>query len=541
MRARSAVGVADRRDVRWSQALGAGALAGAVAALAMTLVMVILRYALGVATPAELFGDRLAPTLTIAQFFALLDRFGGYNELKQAGVTRVLGGQLAVGLLGGVAYALVVERQRARPPGQALNFGAIRSGRLFMALFVGSLWLITLLFLWPVLGTHYGGLPPGQATWVTAVGLLVSYGVYGLVLMRSYRTFRGSATSRTLGPFDPASNRRAVLVGGLGVLAAIGTGALLRRLYSLATFSYDGRRYGGPDIQPIVPNDRFYVVSKNVIDPSITPSVWRLEITGQVEQPWTYRLEDLLSMPAVTQETTLECISNGVGDGLMSNAVWKGVPLRRVLEAARPRSGAVAVLLHAVDGYTDSFDFDKAMDATTLVVYEMNGAPLPVRHGYPARIIVPGLFGEKNVKWVTRVELVDRQVKGFYARQGWGPNFVIPTESRFDQPSDGQTIHSSMGSAVPLKGIAFAGARGVSGVEVSLDGAVTWHQTRIDYRGAPMAWVLWSFDWHPMQPGRYTLVVRATDGTGTLQTPEERSFAPEGATGYHRISVHVDV
>jgi hypothetical protein len=155
------VGVADRREARWVRALGAGTSAGAVAALAMTLVVVILRYTLGGATPAELVGDRLAPTLTIAQFFALLDRFGGYNELKLAGLTRVLGGQLVVGLLGGVVYALVVERQRAYPPAQALSSGAIRSGRLLMALFVSSLWLVTLLLLWPVLGTHYHGLPPG--------------------------------------------------------------------------------------------------------------------------------------------------------------------------------------------------------------------------------------------------------------------------------------------------------------------------------------------------------------------------------------------
>jgi DMSO/TMAO reductase YedYZ molybdopterin-dependent catalytic subunit len=181
------------------------------------------------------------------------------------------------------------------------------------------------------------------------------------------------------------------------------------------------------------------------------------------------------------------------------------------------------------------------MEPTTLVVYEMNGAPLPVRHGYPVRIIVPGLFGEKNVKWVTRVELVEHHVKGFYARQGWGPNFVIPTEARFDQPSHSQTVKMPMGSAALLKGIAFAGARGIDRVEVSFDDAATWHEARIDYRGTPMAWVLWSFDWHVAQPGRYTLVVRATDGSGALQPPEDRSFAPEGATGYHRITVQVEV
>ena len=530
---------ADRTDRHWFQRLGAGMLAGLVASFVMTLVMVLLRYGLGVATPAELTGDRLAPTLTIAQFFALLDRFGGYNELKQAGVAGVLLGQLAIGVLGGVLYALVVERQRIHNGDQRRLLGNARVSWLFVILFVGFVWLATLLFLWPVLTTHYGGLPPGQAIWVTAISLLASYSIYGLVLMFTYQMITGDEILRTPGSFNQPSSRRIVLAGGIGVLAALAAGAVIRRLYSLATFSYDGTRYGGPDIQPITPNSRFYVVTKNVIDPVITPAVWRLEVTGQVEQPRTYRFEDLLAMPAVTQETTLECISNGVGDGLMSNARWKGVPLQRLLEAARPRPGVVTALLHAVDGYTDSFTFEKAMDPTTLAVYEMNGEPLPTRHGYPVRIIVPGLFGEKNVKWVTRIELVDRDVKGFYARQGWGPNFVIPTESRFDQPSPGQTIQAQMGSAVPLKGIAFAGARGISRVEVSFDDVLTWHEARIDYRGAPMAWVLWGIDWHPTQAGRYTLVVRATDGTGVVQTPEERSFAPEGATGYHRISVFV--
>jgi DMSO/TMAO reductase YedYZ molybdopterin-dependent catalytic subunit len=123
-------------------------------------------------------------------------------------------------------------------------------------------------------------------------------------------------------------------------------------------------------------------------------------VTGLVERPRMYRYDDLLAMPAVTQETTLECISNDIGDGLMSNALWKGAPMRHLLGAAHPRQGAVEVLLHAADGYTDTLTLDKAMDPTTLVVYEMNGDLLPERHGYPARVIVPGLFGKNNVKWV---------------------------------------------------------------------------------------------------------------------------------------------
>jgi DMSO/TMAO reductase YedYZ molybdopterin-dependent catalytic subunit len=525
---------------RWLTILGTGFFAGLVASVLMTLLMALLRTGLGVATPAELIGDRLVPTLTIEAFFRLFHRFGGYNQLKQVGVISVLAGQLAVGALGGVLYAFVVERQRLRTLQPTGPLGSSRGGLRCVALFVGVLWLTTLGVLWPVLGTHYGGLPPGRATVVTTLGLLFSYAGYGCALLLAYGMSTRGASSGISSPLGQPLGRRAVLVGGLGGMAAVAAYALLRRLYQRATFSYDGTRYSGPDLQPMTPNDRFYVVTKNVIDPCVHRSVWRLEVRGLVKRPQTYRYEDLVAMLATTQETTLECISNIVGGGLMSNAMWTGVPMRRLIEAARPRPGVVKVLLHAADGYTDTLAFEKAMDPTTLVVYEMNGAPLPERHGYPVRIIVPGLFGEKNVKWVTQIELVNYNAKGFYERQGWGPNFVIPTCSRFDQPYDGQQIRLALAAATPLKGVAFAGTRGVQRVEISLDNGRTWHEAKIDYTGSPMAWVLWSYDWRPTQPGEYKLAVRATDGMGVLQTPEERSPSPEGATGYHRVSALIE-
>jgi DMSO/TMAO reductase YedYZ molybdopterin-dependent catalytic subunit len=446
-----------------------------------------------------------------------------------------------VGVLGGILYLFIVGHEGAATPNQGQRVGRTTRGWLFVIVFAAALWIITLIVLWPVLGTHYAGLPPARATVVIVMGLLSSYAAYGLALVGIYRLMAGSLSRRGLPVPAHAMGRRALLFAGIGVIAAAATGELMRRLYARATFSYDGLRYQGPDIQPMTPNDRFYVVSKNVIDPLISPSIWRLEVTGLAERPRVYRYEDLLAMPAVTQETTLECISNDIGDGLMSNALWKGVPMRHLLDAAHPRQGAVEVLLHAADGYTDTLTLDKAMDPTTLVVYEMNGDVLPERHGYPACVIVPGLFGKNNVKWVTRIDLVDADVKGFYEKQGWGPSFVVPTTSRFDYPSHGQTLRPAQGEMVVLKGIAYAGARGVTRVEVSLDHAQTWYEARIDYKGAPMAWVLWSYDWQPPHPGEYTLVVRTTDGTGELQTPAYRSFAPQGATGYHVISVRVEV
>jgi DMSO/TMAO reductase YedYZ molybdopterin-dependent catalytic subunit len=312
---------------------------------------------------------------------------------------------------------------------------------------------------------------------------------------------------------------------------------VLRRLFDLATFAYDGLRYTDPSLPPVTPSDQFYTVTKNVIDPSVDRPLWRLDVVGLVERTRTYRFTDLAALPPVTQETTLMCISNGVGDALMSNAVWKGTPLRGLIDAAGPRAGVVEVVLRAVDGYVDTIPFEKAIEPTTLVVYEMNGEPLPERHGYPVRMIVPGMYGEKNVKWITRIELVDRDVQGFYEQQGWGPDFVVPIRTRFFVPSDGQPL--SLSGPIRLKGIAFSGDRGISRVEVSLDAGQTWMEARIDHQGAPTAWSIWSYDWRPTRAGEHRLVVRAYDAAGRPQSAEERGIVPTGGRGYPRITVQV--
>ncbi len=515
--------------------LSTGLLTGVVAAMFMTLVLLLLRYLFGTATPSELVGDRIAPLLGVDRFLELLNRFGGYNNLKQIGVMSVIGGQLVVGAIGGLLYALVVERVRAKQR-------AVHTGHLFVVILVALLWLVSLILLWPVLGTSFVGLPPTTGALANALGLLAAYALYGVSLVVLYRTMSARAASAAgdeqAHEMQPVA-RRTMLVAGVGAVFALAAAGILSRLYKLASFSYDGTRYKGADVQAITPNDRFYVVTKNVVDPDVTRSLWRLDITGLVERSQVYRFEDLVATPSVTQETTLRCISNQVGDGLMSNALWKGVPMKTLIEAAGPKPGVVEVRLHGVDNYTDTFAIEKAMEPTTLVVYEMNGEMIPPRHGFPVRVIVPGLFGEKNVKWVTRIELVDHDAKGFYEQQGWGPNFVVPTTARFDVPDDKQKIKMAV-AGLALKGVAHAGNRGVSKVEVSADDGKTWSEAKIDHAQSPLAWILWSYDWRPAQIGEYKLVVRATDGKGELQTEKERGTAPEGATGYHKITAQIE-
>ncbi len=234
-------------------------------------------------------------------------------------------------------------------------------------------------------------------------------------------------------------------------------------------------------------------------------------------------------MAQVTQETTLMCISNPVGGGLESNAMWTGVPLSTLIGRAGPQDGVVEVLLTAVDGYTDTFAFSNAMDPTTLLAFQMNGVDLPRRHGFPARLVVPGMYGEKNLKWITKVELVTEETKGFYEAQGWGPNFVVPTRSRITTPAGGS--RQPIGQPLVVTGTALGGDRGISRVEVSIDGGTTWADAQITYPGTRLSWAMWRYEWLPGLRGDAAMVVRATDGTGQPQITDQRGTVPMGATG----------
>lgn len=524
-----------------------GVLVGAVAALVMTLTMLALRVALGVATPPELIGDRLAPLIPVRDFGTLITQAGGYNELKRLGIGSVLAAQLVVGALGGLVYSLIAmraARSGGGEPGRRRDVWFPASTRFIVA-FVGALWLAALLVLAPVLPTHYGGLPPTAATVATALGMLVAFGSYGLsvVLLHRFaaRSPRADLTtetgSRPGAPPRPDLGRRAVLVGAVGIAAGAANAALLGRLSDAATFSYDGTQVRGPDIAPITPNDQFYIVTKNVVDARVDPALWRLEIVGAVDRPATYDFGALKALSPVRQETTLMCISNPLGGGLMSNAMWTGVPVAELLGQAGAHPDARELLCRSVDGYSDSIPIEKALDGTVLVAYEMNGVPLPDRHGFPVRLLVPGMYGEKSIKWLTRIEVVTGDARGFYEQQGWGPDFVIPTRSRIDGPDLRTPIRA--GTSVVLTGVAFAGDRGVQQVEVTTDGGSTWQPATLTYPGSRLTWALWSFAWRPSKPGDLTLAVRATDGRGEVQSSKAAAIVPQGARGQHVVKARV--
>src|SRR5213080_4664265 len=388
----------------------------------MTAAMLLLAV-LGVATPLVIIGDRLSVFIPPGPFLSIMGKVGGYNHLKQLGVGSTIAGQLIVGAMAGAIFGLFSRRNPA-------GASAIWTMSIFVLLPI----VVLAIALWPVLGTSYIGLPIGAARLVTLVSFALCLFLFERTLVTGFRF----VTQRRIGDrdyeFSPAIGRRAFVLGVVGAAVTGGGIALARKLYRAATFSYDGTQYKGRIVQPITPNDLFYCVTKNVVDPHVNADLWHLEVLGLVQNRAEWRFQDLKGFPPVEQETTLMCISNGLDAGLISNAIWKGIPLRDLLDQAAPLSNAARVRLYGVDNYTDTIPLEKAMDPTTLLAYEMNGVSLPHRHGYPLRAIVPGYFGEKHVKWLTRIELTTADAKGFYETQGWGPAFMTPTRSRIDVP-----------------------------------------------------------------------------------------------------------
>ncbi|HSH38761.1 MAG TPA: hypothetical protein VK993_08240, partial [Chthoniobacterales bacterium] len=239
---------------RWRRS-GAGLVAGTIAGVVMTAMMLLLAAALGLATPLVLIGDRISVLLPVDAFLALMGKVGGYNRMKQLGVSSVIIGQIVVGAGGGVFYALALA-----------HLSRTRQLLVTLGLFILLPLIVLTAALWPVLGTHFGGLPIRNASIVTLLGLLVCLVAFERTLVLSFSglTRRPRSLPETT-EFSPPIARRALILGGLGLLVTGGGAALLRRLYQAATFSYDGKQYRGADVQPITPNDQFYCVTKNVI------------------------------------------------------------------------------------------------------------------------------------------------------------------------------------------------------------------------------------------------------------------------------------
>lgn len=286
----------------------------------------------------------------------------------------------------------------------------------------------------------------------------------------------------------------------------------------------------------ITPNEDFYLTSYRS-PPDVRLEDWVLQVKGAVASPLSLSYEQLLARPSLQYIVTLECVGNGLAADAIGTAAWEGVPLRGLLQDAGIAAEAVDVAFHAADGYSDSLRLSRALADDVLVAYRMNGVPLPKGHGFPARIIVPGIYGMKNVQWLTDIEVLTTDYQGYYQRKGWSDDATIQTSSHIDRPSRGETVH---GPETFVSGYAFAGTRGIRQVELSVDGGESWQPAPLQPAISRFAWRFWSYRWAVPRPGRYSLMVRATDGTGRVQSSVEQEAFPDGAGGIHEVTVTVE-
>jgi DMSO/TMAO reductase YedYZ molybdopterin-dependent catalytic subunit len=291
---------------------------------------------------------------------------------------------------------------------------------------------------------------------------------------------------------------------------------------------------------PFNTNATLYVISSSTRDPIVQKESWKLSIGGAVDAPFSLSYDELLALPRVDQTSTLECISNEVGNYLIGNCKWNGVRLRDLLERAGVQPGVIDIKLSAAEGYTESIPLEKAMDPTSIMAYGIDGEALAVKHGFPARLVVPGLYGEKNVKWLTGIEAVREDYQGYWQQRGWTDDATIWTTAVSDIANpflgEPQPLAREQG-IVPLGGIAFAGNRGISQVEVRIDDG-PWQAATLDPAADRLTWRFWRYDW-AAAPGMHSISVRASDGNGDPQTEQEREPHPDGASGYQTIQVEV--
>ena len=287
----------------------------------------------------------------------------------------------------------------------------------------------------------------------------------------------------------------------------------------------------------ITPNDSFYRVDTALLLPQVDPSTWQLRIHGMVQREVTITFAELLRRPLIEAYITLTCVSDPVGGPYVGNAKWLGARLADLIRQARPRAGASQLLCTSVDGFTSGTPLQVVLDGRdALLAVAMNGTALPVAHGFPARMVVPGLYGYVSAtKWVTDIEVTTfADATAYWATRGWSQQAPIKTESRIDVPAIGSTLSPG---PTPVAGVAWAQHKGVAAVEVRVDRG-PWHEARLAAVPDIDTWRQWVWEW-PATPGRHVIEARATDKTGYTQTAVQAQPPPNGASGYPSAAVTV--
>ena len=541
----------------------AGLLAGVIA----TGVMLLLSVAFSGVSLPEVFGSELTALMPASMFDYLHQTIGG--DAKHYLFYGILVGQCLVFALSGGLYAVALNKIAARRNRLSVaETGQMPASVTYPAyhgvLLALILWLLTGLVLLPLTG---GGIF-GAALTVGMTSTILSLAIVGIVFggvfvyIQNWLATRLYAVESAGGSSaEKAIARRRVLQGGL-VLAGVGllgVGAWRFITQGMGTVSVPvarlkqnfrskitppptpnyGTIYPAPNLSPeVTSNDQYYIVSKNLFaDPTVDAGPWRLTVNGAVERPLTLTYANLLAQPMQQQYESMMCVSNEVGGPYMSNALWEGVRLQDLLTQAGVKSGAIKVVFYAVDDYSDSITLEKAMEPTTLIAVRMNGVTLPQGHGFPARMLVPGIYGMKHCKWLTHIEVVTTDYQGYWQQRGWSDPAPVRLTSRIDTPFTGSNI--PVNQVTYIAGVAFSGNKGISEVDVSLDAGQTWQRATLKQPRSNLTWVLWELPWRPKTPGDYTVVVRAVDLEGNVQDPTEEPPAPNGSSGYHAIDLSV--
>ena len=503
--------------------LGAAALAGVAAGAAALGVAELLAGILpGAASPIIAIGDLVISLQPPGAKQFVVDLFGTADKL-------VLNLFIAAVAIAGAAGIGILARSR---PGVAtLGFGA--AGLLALA----------------------AGLRDPLSEPITTFLVVVAAVVTGVVVLRWL--LRLAAPAATEAEMPDWSRRRFIgsSIAVIGVAAASGTvgRALLDRgrLVGSTTETNipaagasapplpDGSSLDVSGITPlVVPNAEFYRIDTALLVPRPDIDSWSLRLTGLVDAPFEMTYEELLAMPLIEQYVTIACVSNEVGGNLVGNALWRGARLKDLLDRARIRSEATQIVGRSVDGFTVGFPTAHAIadDREPMVAVAMNGEPLPANHGFPARLIVPGLYGYVSAtKWLTEIELTTWDAfDAYWIPLGWSKTGPILTQSRIDTPQNGASVSAG---TIPVAGVAWAPDRGISAVEIRIDGAA-WEPAETSTPISDATWVQFLHPWDAAG-GEHTLEVRATDGTGEVQTDERTRPAPDGARGHHTIRVNV--
>lgn len=312
--------------------------------------------------------------------------------------------------------------------------------------------------------------------------------------------------------------------------------------------------FENPILTPLVdaevtPTYLFYRIDINSVIPTVNADNWNLTVKGLVDNPLQINYEEIKSMNSVEEFATLTCISNKIGGNLVSTALWKGVRLRDILSRAGVQPTVKYIVFRCSDGYDVGIPLESGMMDGTVLAYDMNNSPLTNGHGFPLRAIVPGFYGMMNPKWITEIELVDKTYEGFWQRKGWTNNdikniyssVVIPGNQPINDRFPNLVPNSGFlnGKNIPIAGIAFAGDRGISKVEVSVDGGSTWKTAIVKDPLSKYTWVLWTSGFTAADKGDYKIIVRATDKTGQVQTSELEEPFPNGAGGYNQVNISV--